>query len=222
VTPNRSARAFTTPVSLPISWRSSTGSLPRWTSWWSADSRWGGNLALLAAGRYPTSLPPALAAIVAISPPLDLATCADALARPANRLYQTYFLRKLRRAYRSRQRRLPDLYARDRDRAYPSIRDYDAAITAPYGGYVGVADYYARSSAGPLLTAIRCRALILAAADDPLIPESSVSDWPLSDWVTREMTATGGHVGFVGRSSAPGFFWAAERALDFAREQVSF
>jgi predicted alpha/beta-fold hydrolase len=29
------------------------------------------------------------------------------------------------------------------------------------------------------------------------------------------MAPTGGHVGFVARAAAPGFFWAAERALDF-------
>jgi len=33
--------------------------------------------------------------------------------------------------------------------------------------------------------------------------------------VQREMTSSGGHVGFVAPTSAPGRFWAAERALAF-------
>jgi len=44
-----------------------------------------------------------------------------------------------------------------------------------------------------------------------------VSRWPLpeSGMVQREITRTGGHVGFVGPTPAPGRFWAAERALRF-------
>ena len=53
------------------------------------------------------------------------------------------------------------------------------AITAPYGGYADAADYYARSSAGPWLAAIDRPALVLAAADDPMIPGESLTRWPL-------------------------------------------
>jgi predicted alpha/beta-fold hydrolase len=33
--------------------------------------------------------------------------------------------------------------------------------------------------------------------------------------VRREISRTGGHVGFVGQTSAPGRFWAAERVMEF-------
>jgi hypothetical protein len=100
------------------------------------------------------------------------------------------------------------------------VREYDEAITAYYGGYASAADYYARSSAGPWLASIDRPALVLAAADDPMIPQASVVRWPLpaSGLVRREIAPTGGHVGFVGRSAAPGFFWAAPRVLDFLEE----
>ena len=145
--------------------------------------------------------PPASLAVAAVSPPLDLAACADALERPSNRLYQRYFVRNLAAAYRRRQRLRPDLYEAGRERGLRTIREYDDAITAPYGGYASAADYYARSSAGPRLArdrrGPRC---VLAAADDPMIPGESVARWPLpaSGLVQREMTPTGGHVGFVG------------------------
>ena len=50
-----------------------------------------------------------------------------------------------------------------------------------------------------------------------MIPAASVSCWPLpaSRLVTREITPTGGHVGFVAPSEAPGSFWAGERAVEF-------
>src|SRR6185436_6752677 len=99
-------------------------------------------------------LPACLFGIAAISPPLDLAACAAALERPGNRLYQRHYLHNLRGDYRRRQTRLPDLYEPGRESGLRTIREYDSAITAPYGGFRDVADYYDRSSAGPWLTRI--------------------------------------------------------------------
>jgi predicted alpha/beta-fold hydrolase len=177
----------------------------------------GASICLLALGRLQDRLPTALGAVAAVCPPLDLAACAAAMERPQNRFYQSYFLKNLRAAYRRRQLRRPDLYEAGRERGLWTIRAYDEAITAFYGGYRSADDYYERSSAGPWLRAIGRRVLILAAADDPLVPAESVARWPLpsSGLVEREMSFTGGHVGFVARTHAPGFFWAAERALDF-------
>lgn len=180
----------------------------------------GGNQALLALGRAEDALPPGFLGAAAVSPPVDLAACADAIDAPRNRLYQSYFMRALRASYAERQRRLPDLYAPGREDGLRTVRQYDDAITAPYNGFADAADYYARSSSGPHLAAIRRPALILAAEDDPLVPGASIARWPLpaSGIVRREMPPTGGHVGFVGRTTAPGRFWAAERAMRFFAE----
>jgi len=177
----------------------------------------GANLALLALGRSGDRLPAGLVGVVGVSPPLDLGACATALDAPGNALYQLYFMRNLRRAYRERQAARPDLYEAGREQGLTTVRSYDEAITAPYGGYRDAADYYARSSAGPHLGAIGRPALILLAQDDPMIPAASVSCWPLpaSRLVTREITPTGGHVGFVAPCEAPGSFWAGERAVEF-------
>jgi predicted alpha/beta-fold hydrolase len=178
----------------------------------------GANLALLALARGGDRLPAGLAGVAAVSPPLDLAACADAIGRPSNRLYQSYFVRDLQAAYRRRQRLRPDLYEAGRERGLRTIREYDEAITAPYGGYASADEYYQQSSAGPRLAGLTRPALVLAAADDPMVPGDSVARWPLpaSGLVQREMTPTGGHVGFVAPTTAPGRFWAAERAMAFA------
>jgi predicted alpha/beta-fold hydrolase len=175
----------------------------------------GASLTLLAAGRQAGRLPHQLRGLVAVSAPLDLAACADALCRLDNRLYQACFMAELRRAYRERQLARPDLYAPGRERGTRSVRDYDERITAPYGGYRDANEYYARASAGPHLAGIARPTLIVAAADDPIIPVASVERWPLSPSVTREVLPTGGHVGFVAPTAASGRFWAGERALDF-------
>lgn len=179
----------------------------------------GANLALLMLGRLRGALPPQLAAVAAVSPPVDLAACADAIDRPRNRLYLHRFMRMLGDGYRRRQRARPDLYPAGLERGLRSVREFDERITAPFGGYQGAADYYARSSAGPWLASIDRPALLLAAQDDPMIPVEAVTRWPLSPAVRRELTATGGHVGFVGPTRAPGWFWAAERVLAFLERE---
>jgi predicted alpha/beta-fold hydrolase len=180
----------------------------------------GGNLTLLAAGRRRAELPAAVRRLAAVCAPLDLAACADALERKGNRLYEHYFMRSLVAAYRRRQAVLPDLYEAGRERKVRSVRAFDERITAPYGGYRDAAEYYTHSSSGPWVASIDRPTLILNAADDPMVPVASTQHWPLpsSGIVSREVTATGGHVGFVGRAQAPGYFWAAEHFLDFLEE----
>lgn len=182
----------------------------------------GANLALLALARGGERLSPSVVGVAAVSPPLDLSACADALERPSNRLYQAYFVRNLKAAYRRRQRLRPDLYEAGRERGIRTIREYDERITAPYGGYGSAGEYYGRSSAGPHLAGLTRPALVLAAADDPMVPAESVERWPLpaSGLVHREMTRTGGHVGFVAPTCAPARFWAAERTLAFLEEAL--
>jgi hypothetical protein len=180
----------------------------------------GGNLALLMLGRRRAEVPASLLAVAAVSAPVDLATCAAALESPGNGVYQRYFMRMLGEAYRRRHAARPDLFSAGRELGLRTVREYDDRITAPFGDYESAAHYYASSSAGPWLAAIDRPALLLAAADDPMIPRDSVERWPCSPSVTREIAHTGGHVGFVARSQAPGWFWAPERALSFLEGHV--
>ena len=178
----------------------------------------GANLVLLTLARRRERLPAALAAAAAVSPPVDLAACADALEAPGNGLYQRHFVQMLSEGYRQRHRIRPDLFAAGRERGLRTVREYDDRVTAPFGGYESAAQYYERSSAGPWLASIDRPTLVLAAADDPMIPAESVARWPVSAPVRREIARTGGHVGFVGRSQAPGWFWAPQRVLDFLED----
>jgi hypothetical protein len=175
----------------------------------------GANLALLALGRRRRELPAGLVAVAAVSPPLDLSACADALEAPGNGVYQRYFMRMLSDGYRLRHQVRPDLFAEGRERGLRTVREFDDRITAPFGGYESAAQYYERSSAGPWLRETDRPALVLAAADDPMIPRACLTRFPLSPSVLREIVPTGGHVGFVSRARAPGWFWAPQRALDF-------
>jgi predicted alpha/beta-fold hydrolase len=175
----------------------------------------GANLALLMLGRRRSVLPPGLEAAVAVSPPVDLSACADAIRAPRNRLYEARFVRMLARAYRRRSATRPDLFPARLERGLGSVRAFDDRITAPFGGFADAADYYAHSSAGPWLVSIDRPTLMLAAADDPMIPIASGGGGARARAGGLEVTPTGGHVGFVGPSRAPGWFWAADRAMAF-------
>jgi hypothetical protein len=184
----------------------------------------GANLALLAASRSAARLPAALRAVAAVSPPLDLDACTRALERPDNRVYQLRFVRDLCGAYRRLRRLAPERFPAGRERGLRTLRAYDDAVTAPHAGFRDAAEYYARSSSGPYLHAVGVPTLLLAGLDDPMIPGDSVRRFVEgigNGLVQAELHATGGHVGFVARSTAPGRFWAAERVLDFCGERLS-
>lgn len=184
----------------------------------------GANIALLAASRGAARLPSALRAVAAVSPPLDLEACTQALERPDNRIYHRRFVHELCAAYRRLVRLAPDLFPPGRERGLHTLRAYDDVVTAPSAGFRGAAEYYARSSAGPHLHELRVPTLLLAGLDDPMIPGDSVRRYVDGDGNGRlraELHATGGHVGFVARSVAPGWFWAAERVLDFCEPRLA-
>jgi predicted alpha/beta-fold hydrolase len=177
----------------------------------------GANHVLLALSRSRSELPAEVKAGVAVSPPVDLLRCSDALHERQNRFYVSYFLERLKATYVRVQERSDGYYESGRERGLDSVRAFDERITAPYGGFSSASDYYAQSSAGPWLKAIDRPTLIISAEDDPMIPGESVRQFelPASGVVTREILSTGGHVGFVSKTYAPGSFWAAGRALEF-------
>ena len=174
----------------------------------------GANLALLALGR--NAVTPAVKSLVAVCPPVDLAASVESIERPVNAVYQAYFMKNLRAAYRRRASLHPGQFPEGVETGPRTIREWDAAITAPNAGFRDVDHYYTDSSSAPHLHHIDRPTLLLAAGDDPMVPAASFDGLRLSPHVEVQITPTGGHVGFVADTVAPGRFWAAERALAFA------
>lgn len=182
----------------------------------------GANHVLLALGRSREALPHEVLAGVAVSPPLDLIRCTEALHRRENRPYVVYFLERLKDTYVRIQKRSDGFYEAGRQVGVRTVREFDERITAPYAGFASADEYYTRSSSGPWLRDIGRPTLVISAENDPMIPGESVRrfELPAAGVVVREVHPTGGHVGFAARTRAPGRFWAAERALDFLDEHV--
>lgn len=181
----------------------------------------GGNLVLKMAGEFADSAPPQLRAVAAVCPALDLAACADALAEPANFVYQRHFVRRLKKHMRFKASLFRDEYPIDGMRSIRTVRDFDDQITARFCGFEDSHDYYARSSASRVIASIRIPTLIVTAQDDPFVPFPSFAKAAVekNPKITFEAPAHGGHCSFISAEEGEGRFWAESRIVKFFSEQ---
>ena len=135
----------------------------------------GANLALKLAAEAADQPVAGLDCVLAANPPIDLSACAAAMSRPENRLYDWNFVRWLRAEVMRLHRRFPDLGVPDL-RQVRSVYEFDDRYTAPRNGFASARDYYARSSALPLIPRIRLPGLVIHSADDPFIPAAPFHD----------------------------------------------
>ncbi len=170
----------------------------------------GGNQLLLAAGQIGGGRmsPPAgwdhVDRLLALAPPVDLQSCADRMELPGRRFYNRYFIRNLV-ARASDHVRGSEPFVRAASAGWPkTLAAFDRAITAPLAGFDNERAYYAACSAGPVMASINVPTLIVAAADDPLVPIESIRRFvpPGHARVRLLELPTGGHHGFVGRRGA--------------------
>jgi len=179
----------------------------------------GGNLVLKLAGEWGREAPPQFRAVAAVCPAMDLAASADALHDTSNRLYELYFVWKLRRRMRAKARLFPGRFEASRLRGVASLRDFDDRITAYYSGFTGADDYYARAAAANVVDRIAVPALILHAANDPFIrilPETrkKILANPNIHFVEA---ADGGHCAFLGEHDGDDGHWAERQVVEFLR-----
>jgi uncharacterized protein len=174
----------------------------------------GGNIVLKTAGEWGKTGPREFCSVAAVCPAMDLAASADALHHPVNRLYEQYFLWKLKSRMRKKARCFPGQYDLSRLRGLKSLRDFDDKITAYYSGFDGASDYYARAAAANVIDKIVVPTYILYARNDPFIrvtPETrrKVEGNPNIRLIETE---DGGHCAFIGEPNGyDGHF--AERAV---------
>ncbi|HEX8500516.1 MAG TPA: alpha/beta fold hydrolase [Pyrinomonadaceae bacterium] len=179
-----------------------------------------GNMVLRLAGEYGAGRPAALAGVAAVSPSIDLDSCAGALERRANALYRWSFVGNLRGRVRRKSRQRPGAFDTRRLRRVRTIREFDEHITAPHGGYRDAADYYARTSSRAVIPDIRVPTLVIHALDDPLIPAEPFLDPGIAanPDVLLVLTGRGGHVGFLSDGTGgEDRHWAENRVVEFCR-----
>ena len=147
-----------------------------------------------------------VAAVAAVSAPLDLTASGHAIGCGFNRqVYTRMFLRTMVPKALRKLAQHPGLFSRERLLAVRDLHDFDNVFTAPLHGYRDTDDYWSRASAKPHLREICIPALLVNARNDPFVPASSL---PRQDEVAASVMlwqfAQGGHVGFAQGRLPPG------------------
>jgi hypothetical protein len=156
----------------------------------------GGNVLLKYLGESGTDTP--LTAAAAVSAPLDLHQCSDALNIGFSRIYQHNLLSRMKSAVTRKFDRHTAAFDWKRAMAAKTFAEFDDAVTAPLHGFANRDDYYNRCSSGQFLSDIRTPTLIINALDDPFMTPAVIpGEDKLSEHVTLELADNGGHVGFV-------------------------
>lgn len=184
----------------------------------------GGNVVAKYLAEGGDALPAEVVAAAVVSVPFDLARCAAAMdGRGAmSLLYRERFLRRLRAKAAEKARRFPGAVDWAAVRRARTFAELDDRLTAPLHGFASAADYWARSSSGPLLGRVRRPLLALSAADDPIAPGAFL---PLAaargnPSLTMRVLPAGGHVGFVAGPPWRPAFWAEAEAARWLAERA--
>jgi len=177
----------------------------------------GGNITLKLLGESAGNLPPQLDRAVAVCPPVDLLTCVKSLAQGVNRFYDRHFVVHLRQQLETKRQLIPDAPQLDPRHKPRGVFDFDEMFTAPVCGFGTALNYYRLCSSNQFLPEIKVPTLILAAADDPLVPRQLFADLRLPSAVTLNVASCGGHLGFIGRSNGdPDRRWMDWRVVEWA------
>ncbi|MGI8741530.1 MAG: YheT family hydrolase [Bryobacteraceae bacterium] len=178
----------------------------------------GGNVVLKLAGELGESARDLIAAIAAVSAPIDLAACSRQLQRHANVLYARRFLDRLKRRIRLKEQLTPGLFAIHRLDEAKSVYEFDHLFTAPSFGFGTADNYYATQSSNQFLEGIRIPCMIVQAKDDPLIP-FAVFNHPAfgrNPYLRLIAVEHGGHLGFLSRRKPR--FWLDGLLLEWLQE----
>jgi len=180
----------------------------------------GGNLLLKYLGERGAAAP--LQAAVAISVPFRLLDAARRLEQGPSRIYREHLMGNLRRSYLRKFATRPAPLAVD-VRTLRGFYDFDDQVTAPLNGFAGADDYYTRSSCRRYLRGVTIPTLILHALDDPFMYPQTVPDpAELGPGIRLELSAKGGHVGFVeGRAPGRADYWTDRRIPGYLADRLA-
>jgi predicted alpha/beta-fold hydrolase len=179
----------------------------------------GGNVVLKLTGELGDAAVGLIAAVCAVSTPIDLKACSVALGKPGNIIYEKRFLQRLRERIRLRHQQAPEIYSLEPLKKIRTIYDFDDLYTGPLFGFGNADNYYATQSANRFIDKIRVPALVIQAKDDPLIP-FAVYDHPAfreNPFLTLVAVEHGGHLGFIARQRPR--FWLDALVMGWLTDQ---
>lgn len=171
------------------------------------------NILLAMAGRYTERLARLgnFLGIMAVCPPVDVGSSSEALGRWRNLVFDQYFTLRMRKILRHHKRvhRLPR--AAMRVPLICSVRRFDTRYTRQVLGLESVHEYYEMCSAKHLMREVTIPSVIVASADDPIVPVESIRRLQHGKAVQISVQKSGGHLGFISQARTP---WGDRYWLD--------
>jgi predicted alpha/beta-fold hydrolase len=177
----------------------------------------GGNFALRLALSAPAAGIP-LRHVAAVCPLLDPIKGMKAL-EDGLPIYYRYYMRKWRASLRKKRSLFPDLHTYDDNALSHDMLSLTRDLIYPQSGFSTLQDFFSSYSlTGSLLSQLQIPVSILAAADDPVIPVTEFRQLSLPVHSSLEISAWGGHCGFIVDRSLSGLAerWISARLLKFA------
>lgn len=158
-------------------------------------------------------------AAVAISVPFQLDILATHMNQGFPKFYQRHLLNKLSLLFKRKYACYPECmptYFRNL-KSYRSFWSFDEHVTAPLYDFSSAKAYYQACSSRQFLKHIKTPTLILHALDDPFMTPLAVpKPHELSSDIRLELSAKGGHVGFItGNIPGKARYWLDERVPEF-------
>ena len=168
----------------------------------------GGNILMRALGKWADDFPRHVDSAIAVSPPVDLLHTSWNLRQFGNRVYEAYFMSRLKSALTYRRRKVQGLVDNGLNPIPNRLLAFDNQFTAPVWGYASANDYYEDCSSIHLLKDVRVPTIILSSLDDPVVPVEMVQRATLSNHIDLVTTRHGGHLGFMSQGGRdPDRFW---------------
>ena len=168
----------------------------------------GGNVVMKTLGSWAENFPRHIDSAVVVSPPVDLLHTSWNLGQQGNRVYEAYFMFRLKQALFYRRKRVVGLVDNGINPVPDRLFAFDDQFTAPLWGYDGASDYYADASSIHVLKDVRVPTILLSSQDDPVVPFEMFERAHLSNYIDVVSTRQGGHLGFLSRGIRdPDRFW---------------
>ncbi len=156
----------------------------------------GGNFVLRLGDAHNREAIPNLQRIVAICPAVQPRAAAYAIDSIAP--YRLYFRARWMQSLRAKQRLFPDTYDYAPTEQLRGIVPMTEQLVRAYSPWKDAQDYFDHYAVTPQMIArLQVPTTIIAARDDAVIPVEDIEAFAPTDKVDIQITATGGHMGFV-------------------------
>ncbi|MCW8879730.1 MAG: hydrolase [Kangiellaceae bacterium] len=158
----------------------------------------GGNVLLKWLGEFSNNT--RVKSAVAVSVPLLLNECADAIDKGFSKIYSRHLLKTLKQKTLYKKSQFDGQMSLDYGEVegINNFWEFDEKVTAKLNGFNSAEDYYHQVSSRQFLSMIRTPTLVIHAKDDPFMNEKVIpAENELSSSIQFELSDKGGHVGFI-------------------------